>query len=106
MRDRLVQKLPAMLDAAIAAYQQIAAAPHGDDPKNFTAAQTGAKAALAHIDQIIKLAEAALDREERTEHARPLETDQVQALIGLARKALKDEAPTEVLESDGRENEA
>ncbi|MBP5856269.1 hypothetical protein KAJ83_04565 [Marivibrio halodurans] len=63
LRDRLAERLPEMLDAAITAYQRIAAPvggddPKGFDPKSFAASQTGAKAALAHIEQLIVLAEA------------------------------------------------
>lgn len=64
LRDRLAERLPEMLDAAITAYQRIAAPVGGDDdskgfdPKSFAASQTGAKAALAHIEQLIVLAEA------------------------------------------------
>lgn len=85
MRERLLEKLPDMLDAAIAAYQRIAETGETDDPKSFAAAQTGAKAALAHIDQIIKLAEATLEKEEGE---KGVENDQVQALIQSARIAM------------------
>jgi hypothetical protein len=84
MRKRLMKKLPAMLDAAIAAYQQIALNGPAEDPKSFAAAHTGAKAALAHIEQIIKLAEAAATQDEAQEK----DVDGVATLISAARTAL------------------
>lgn len=85
LRNRLAQKLPAMLDAAITAYQQIAATAPPDDPKGFAAAHTAAKSALSHIDQIIKLAETAIAKDDvnRTETS-----DRVDELITLARSQL------------------
>lgn len=85
MRSQLLRRLPTMLDAAIEAYQRIASAPPSDDPKMFSATQTGAKAALAHIEQIIDLAETALKQEDAK--AGP-ETDQIESLLGSAREAL------------------
>ena len=87
LRTKLARKLPAMLDAAIAAYQQIASSADGTDPKNFAAAHTGAKAALAHIEQIIKLAEAAIEREATSAGAMPSQ-DRIEELIRTARGAL------------------
>ena len=87
MRNKLARKLPAMLDAAIVAYQQIASSADGTDPKNFAAAHTGAKAALAHIEQIIKLAEAAIERESASTGTLPSQ-DRIEALIRTARGAL------------------
>ncbi|NMM45217.1 hypothetical protein HH303_12055 [Rhodospirillaceae bacterium KN72] len=87
LRDKLARKLPAMLDAAIAAYQQIASSADGADPKTFAAAHTGAKAALAHIEQIIKLAEAAIEREATSPGTLPSQ-DRIEALIRTARGAL------------------
>lgn len=90
LRGHLVRKLPDMLDAAIAAYQKIATTAPSDDPKSFAAAHSGAKAALAHIEQIIKLAETAIAEEEK---ATPAQKGTLEALLGLARKAVGDEEP-------------
>lgn len=86
MRSRLLQKLPAMLDAAIEAYQRIATCPPSDDPKLFAASQTGAKAALAHIEQIIDFAETALKQEDAQAGT---DSERIETLLGTARKALE-----------------
>ncbi|MDF1749946.1 MAG: hypothetical protein P1V34_13825 [Alphaproteobacteria bacterium] len=85
MRQRLMKKLPDMLDAAIAAYQQIALNGPSEDPKSFAAAHTGAKAALAHIEQIIKLAEAAAAQDEAHQN----DAEGFSTLITAARSALE-----------------
>jgi len=85
MRKQLIDRLPDMLDAAIAAYQRIALSSHSNDPKSFVATHSGAKAALAHIEQVIKLAESALDEESDGAHAKKGE---VEAYLVAARQAL------------------
>lgn len=85
LRKRLILKLPDMLDAAIAAYQQIAMTAPADDPKTFAATHSGAKAALVHIEQIIKLAEAAIVEEDKTPKA---QKTNVEALLNLARQTV------------------
>lgn len=88
LRNRLVRKLPAMLDAAIAAYQQIALTAPSDDPKSFAAAHTGAKAALAHIEQIIRIAESAIAQDTQASTSGGGSSDQIEALLNAARSAL------------------
>lgn len=86
IRARLIRKLPEMLDAAIDAYHHIALTPQPEDPKSFAASQTGAKAALAHIEQIIKLAESTL--REELQAGPKAESERIEALISAARSAL------------------
>ncbi|MEQ8444194.1 MAG: hypothetical protein RIM72_09020 [Alphaproteobacteria bacterium] len=89
LRKELIRRLPEMLDAAIAAYQRIALTGQSDDPKSFVATHTGAKAALAHIEQIIKLAETALEKEQVADQGKKGE---VEAYLSAARLALAADA--------------
>jgi hypothetical protein len=99
MRARLIRKLPEMLDAAIDAYHHIALTPQPEDPKSFAASQTGAKAALAHIEQIIKLAESAL--REELQAGPQAESERIEALISAARSALGGEPTNDPDSRDG-----
>jgi hypothetical protein len=84
MREKLLKKLPAMLDAAIAAYQRIALSDPNDDPKSAAVNHAGAKAILVHIDQILKLAEATLDVVETPERV----SSDLEVIIDASRRAL------------------
>ena len=88
MRQRLAVRLPYMLDAAIAAYHRIAAQTEGTDAKTFAAAQTGAKAALGHIEQLIALAEAVCPSEAPEENTGGTGPDDLERLVATARAAL------------------
>ncbi|MEQ8601684.1 MAG: hypothetical protein RIB45_00095 [Marivibrio sp.] len=90
LRARLAERLPEMLDAAIAAYGRIADQAGGEDPKGFAATQTGAKAALAHIEQLIALAETVLRAAPAAETPRAADSER---LVAEARAALKECAP-------------
>jgi len=89
LRARLAERLPEMLDAAIAAYARIAEQTGGEDAKSFAAAQTGAKAALAHIEQLIVLAETVLRAAPADESPRAAEAER---LVEEARAALGERA--------------
>lgn len=89
LRERLAERLPEMLDAAITAYQRIADPGGADDPKSFAASQTGAKAALAHIEQLIVLAEAII-RDLPSGHAG--DTAAAEQLVAQAKAALGSDA--------------
>ena len=54
-RDRLRRTLPETLRAALDAYDAFAARPVPEDAKEFGAWQGGCKAALAHVDLLLKL---------------------------------------------------
>jgi hypothetical protein len=84
MREKFLKKLPAMLDAAIAAYQRIALSDPNDDPKSAAVNHAGAKAILVHIDQILKLAEATLDDVETPERV----SSDLEVIIDASRRAL------------------
>ncbi|MBI5165300.1 MAG: hypothetical protein HY985_15520 [Magnetospirillum sp.] len=56
LRRRLLGALPARIDAALAGYETFAAAPPPADAKGFAAWHAAAKAALAHIELLVKLA--------------------------------------------------
>lgn len=84
-----------MLDAAIAAYQRIALMEHNmEDPKATAAAHSGAKAILAHIDQIIKLAEVSISGTGDGDRA----SGDLDAILAASRNALSGEKD---LDSDG-----
>ncbi|MCR9221984.1 MAG: hypothetical protein NXI21_17310 [Alphaproteobacteria bacterium] len=96
LRDRLAARLPDMLDAAISAYQRIATHDGGEDPKRFAAAQSGAKAALAHIEQLIALAEVVI---RDAPASRAEEAAAAERLVAEARAALAS-GPEEDAEDD------
>jgi hypothetical protein len=92
LRERLAERLPDMLDAAIQAYQRIAQQAGGEDPKSFAATQTGAKAALAHIEQLIVLAEGII-RESPTGQSH--EAAAAERMVAEAKAALSSDADPE-----------
>jgi hypothetical protein len=55
-RDHLRRTLPETLQAALDGYDAFAARPVPDDAKEFAAWQGGCKAALAHVELLLKLA--------------------------------------------------
>lgn len=61
LKLRLAKKIPKMLTSALKAYDQIVKQPAAEDPKAFTAQQSGAKAALSHIDALLKLAQSTME---------------------------------------------
>lgn len=102
MRSQLLQKLPTMLDAAIEAYQRIAETPPSDDPKLFAASQTAAKAALAHIEQIMDLAESALKKEDAQTGPG---SGEIESLLKSARLAVAQDRRDHPEAGDGRTDE-
>jgi hypothetical protein len=56
LRQRLAGLLPARIEAAVAAYERFAGAEPPEDAKGFAAWHAAAKAALAHVEQLVKLA--------------------------------------------------
>lgn len=55
LRARLSHDLPRHIGTALAAYDGFAAGEAGEDAKAFAAHHTACKAALAHVDMLIKL---------------------------------------------------
>lgn len=56
LRARLASSLPEHVAAALAGYEEFAATPPPADAKGFAAWHAAAKAALAHVDLLVKLA--------------------------------------------------
>ena len=78
----LAQQLPALIDTAVESYRRFALAEPPDDAKGYAAQQTACKAALAHLDLLLRLARALLPTSTAAERAPDLET-----LIAEARAA-------------------
>ena len=91
LREQLAERLPDMLTAALAAYDAIALpGPEAADPRALGAQQNAARAALKHVEMILKLAESILPPE--TEDTK--ETEKA-ALLAAARAALARDYPDE-----------
>lgn len=56
LRQELANRLPDMLTTAIESYERITVAPEEADAKSYAALHSAAKAALAHIESLLKLA--------------------------------------------------
>lgn len=88
LRQDLRHGLPALLRRAIDTYRRFSAGPAPEDAKSFVAYQAGCRAAILHIQLLLKLAtcaegEGAATRDEATETDAELET-----LIETAKAAL------------------
>lgn len=83
LQQQLNRKLPAMLSAALEAYERIVADP-SDDPKQFASQQTAAKAALSHIEMVLKMVQTVGSHAQENRDA---ESD-IDALVSAAREAL------------------
>lgn len=57
LKARLAEALPGLFDAALEAYRRLAETDHETDPKASAAAHGAAKAALVHLELLLKLAE-------------------------------------------------
>jgi len=86
LRRNLAARIPVMLDLAVSAYERIASDVDTTDPKAISSMHSAAKAALAHIEQVIKVAEWVLDVPE-AETTR--DTGDAEALLQFARRSLK-----------------
>jgi hypothetical protein len=95
IRAQCARELPGRIDDAFAAYRRYISEPPPGDPKLFSAYQTGAKAALAHIDALTKLARWADAPEPGVE--RPARDDG-ESLLAAARAAV-------ALENEGNQDE-
>ena len=78
----LAEQLPALIDTAVESYRRFALADAPEDAKGYAAQQTACKAALAHLDLLLRLARALLPKSAAAERAPDLET-----LIAEARAA-------------------
>ena len=87
LRRSLAARMPAMLDGAIGAYDRIATDFDTADPKAISSMHSAAKATLAHIEQVIRVAEWVLNMPEAD---RPMDGGDAESLLMLARKSLED----------------
>ncbi len=55
-REELIAALPGALEHALAAYREAVAQPSAEEPRAFAAQQAACKAALLHIEALLKLA--------------------------------------------------
>ncbi|CCG41962.1 hypothetical protein [Magnetospirillum molischianum] len=83
LRRRLALVLPDRIAAAVTGYETFVMTPPPDDAKGFAAWHAAAKAALAHVDSLVKLARWA---EGGTVSIG--ETDGIEGLLARARAAL------------------
>lgn len=57
LKARLADALPGLFDAALEAYRRLAETGHDGDAKSSAASHAAAKAALGHLELLLKLAE-------------------------------------------------
>ncbi|MEX1306335.1 MAG: hypothetical protein WEA84_14360 [Rhodovibrionaceae bacterium] len=76
----LAGQLPALIDIAVESYRRFAQAESPDDPKAYAAQQSACKAALAHLDLLLRLARALLPKA-----GSEMPAPEVDALIAEAR---------------------
>lgn len=87
LRGRLCMALPDRIAAAVDSYGRFAAAEAPEDAKGFAAHHAACRAALAHMDLLVKLARWA---EAGQDDAPPAEDDSLDRLLAEARSALDD----------------
>ena len=92
LRQRLAGTLPARIQAAVTGYEEFTASEPPADAKGFAAWHAAAKAALAHVDLLVKLARWAEAETAEIE-------DGVERLLSQARAAL------DALDDDGEDPE-
>lgn len=85
-RGELAAVLPPLITAAADSYRGFAAAAAPDDAKGFAAHHAACKAALAHMELLIKLAQWAED--DTTDQPPPGDVDTVERLLATARSAI------------------
>ncbi|CAA7613097.1 conserved hypothetical protein [Candidatus Terasakiella magnetica] len=83
LRQRLAAVLPGRVDAALAGYEDFTGSVPPSDAKGFAAWHAAAKAALAHMEVLVKLARWAEGRPEMVR-----EDDGVERMLAQARAAL------------------
>ncbi|RAU23802.1 hypothetical protein CU669_01560 [Paramagnetospirillum kuznetsovii] len=83
LRHRLAASLPGRIAAALAGYEEFTGAEPPSDAKGFAAWHAAAKAALAHVDLLVKLARWAEGSSDSAEDG-----DGVERLLSQARAAL------------------
>lgn len=86
LRADLAAVLPPLITAAAGSYRGFAAALAPDDAKGFAAHHAACKAALAHMEMLIKLARWAED--ETTDEPPPGDADTLERLLASAHSAI------------------
>ncbi len=71
---KLAAQLPALIDTAVESYRRFALAEAPPDAKGYAAQQAACKAALAHLDLLLRLARALLPKSEAAGRAPDIET--------------------------------
>jgi hypothetical protein len=104
-REDLIAALPGALETALAAYRAALGQPTAEDPRGFAAQQAACKAALAHIEALLKLArgmedERAKDAAEVASSGEAEESGE-QALARLLSEARAELAREAALPEDG-----
>lgn len=90
LRRDLRHGLPALLRRAIDSYHRFSAGPAPEDTKSFVAYQAGCRAAILHIQLLLKLA-ACAESDGAATAAGPTEADaELETLIETAKAALDD----------------
>lgn len=89
LRGQLALKLPDMLTVALEAYERIAMTPVPEDAKAQSAQQAAAKAALSHVEVLLKLAQSVPDMPPDGEGNGA--QDDLRAVIENARNAIQKE---------------
>lgn len=84
LRRQLAQTLPDRIAAAVGGYESFVASAPPDDTKGFAAWHAAAKAALAHVDSLVKLARWAEGASATTDG----DADGLDGLLARARAAL------------------
>ncbi len=84
-KQTLGNALPQQLDDIIASYNSFAKTAPPEDAKGFAAHHSACKAALAHLDQLIKLAHWV---EEDSSSQHPNQANEVERLIEKAKQAV------------------
>ncbi len=93
----LMAVLPAAVDQALSEYREFTGGGPSvlADPKVFREHHAACKAALMHLDSLLKLARWAADNEERSEAERDSDTRALQRMMVEARETLSELAPPE-----------
>ncbi len=98
LKLHLAKRLPEMLTLALEAYDRITSQPTAEDPKTFTAQQGGAKAALAHMEALLKMAHSVMETPEAKDE--PSAIGELAGLVARAREAVHDSSDLPEEEGD------
>ncbi|MEO5373164.1 MAG: hypothetical protein H7840_02665 [Alphaproteobacteria bacterium] len=90
LRRQLKGSLPKRIGKAVDSYDGFSTAPPPDDAKGFAAHHAACRAALAHVEMLVKLSRWAEGKEEATSPEG--EGEDIDRLIAEARSAIRDMA--------------